>query len=187
MNYLSTFFIAVGLAMDAFAVSVSNGITIKKLKFSHAFKFGFFFGAFQFFMPIMGWFFASKFSEQIKAFDHWIAFILLFLIGFNMIIESFKTENNIYDNENILSLKNIIILSIATSIDALAVGISFAFFRINIYISSIIIGIVAFIFSFFGVIIGKKIGKYLNKNAERIGGIILITIGLKILLEHLFM
>ena len=142
-------------------------------------------------MPLIGYLLGTGFSEYIEKFDHWIAFILLFIIGGNMFIETFKkSKNNIFD-ENILSFKNMVMLSVATSIDALAVGVSFAFIQsdkgLNIWNASLIIGIVAFIMSYIGLIIGKKIGNMFQKNAERIGGLILIGIGIKILVEHLYL
>ncbi len=191
MNLAEVFLIAVGLAMDAFAVSISNGIIIKNIKFQHALKFGLFFGIFQFIMPVIGWFCAKNFKEYIENFDHWIAFILLFIIGGKMFLESFKNENeNVVSEKNILSFYNMIILAVATSIDALAVGVSFAFLDnaesgLNIWGASSVIGIVAFVISYTGVYLGRKIGDIIQKNAERVGGIILIAIGIKILAEHL--
>lgn len=189
MGIISIFLIALSLAMDAFAVSVSNGLLLKNIKISNAIKFGVFFGVFQFIMPILGWVFAKNFSSVIKSFDHWIAFSLLVLIGGKMFIDTFKNEDelNIKDEVNILSIYNLTILAIATSIDALAVGVSFALIDINIWFSSSVIGIVAFILSFLGVIIGKQIGFIFQKNAERAGGIILIFIGTRILIEHIFL
>lgn len=188
MDFISIFLIALGLAMDAFAVSVSNGLLLKKIKLSYAFKFGAFFGIFQFIMPILGWGFAQSFNDAIKKYDHWFAFILLFIIGGNMVLESIKNDEskNIYKDKDILSFKNLFVLAIATSIDALAVGISFALININIFISSAIIGIVAFVLSYIGVILGKKIGGIFRKGAEVVGGTILMGIGIKILVEHLF-
>ena len=142
-------------------------------------------------MPIAGWLCAKNFREVIESFDHWIAFILLFLIGGKMFIDSFKNEENIFkSDENILSFYNMIVLAIATSIDALAVGVSFAFLGggdgdLNIFKASFIIGLIAFILSYCGVYLGKKIGNIISSNAEKIGGIILIGIGVKILIEHL--
>lgn len=186
MSFLEIIFISISLAMDAFAVSISNGILLKKIKISYALKFGLFFGFFQFIMPIIGYYLTNLVGNKILMFDHWIAFILLNVIGLKMIIETFKKEeNNICDDKNILSIKNLTILAIATSIDALAIGVSLYVININILKPSLIIGIVAFIFSFMGILIGKKISNLLSKNAERIGGIILIIIGFKILIEHL--
>ncbi len=192
MNFTEILFIAIGLAMDALAVSVSNGITLKKIKVKYALKFGLFFGVFQFIMPIIGWFCAKNFKNAIENFDHWVAFILLLIIGGKMFLESFKTEKeNVTNNKNILSFYNMTILAIATSIDALAIGVSFAFLNnsqetLDIWQSSAIIGIVAFTMSYAGVYLGKKIGGLIEKNAERTGGVILIGIGVKILIENLF-
>lgn len=190
VSFIEIFLIAIGLAMDAFAVSISNGIVLKKIEFKHALKFGLFFGIFQFIMPVIGWLCAKNFREAIESFDHWIAFILLLIIGGKMFLESFKDENeNISDNKNILSFYNMTVLALATSIDALAVGVSFAFLNsekgLNIWQASLIIGIVAFVISYTGVYLGRKIGEFMQKNAERAGGIILIGIGVKILAEHL--
>lgn len=190
MNFFEVFLIAIGLAMDAFAVSVSNGIVLQKMKYKSALKFGLFFGIFQFVMPVIGWLCARNFKEAIESFDHWVAFILLFIIGGKMFLESFKDEEeHIKSEENILSFYNMTILAIATSIDALAVGVSFAFLDsnegLNIWSSSAVIGVVAFVLSYIGVHLGNKIGKLVQKNAERVGGIILVGIGFKILIEHI--
>lgn len=187
MSLLNIVFIAFSLAMDAFAVSISNGLLLKEIKIKNGIKFGIFFGGFQFIMPIIGYYSTRLFEKQIIQFDHWIAFILLSIIGCKMIYETFKNDDEkIYDENKILSKKNLTVLAIATSIDALAVGVSFYVLKTNILLASILIGLVAFILSFLGIIIGKKIGKIFSKNAERLGGAILISIGTKILIEHLF-
>lgn len=186
MNFLEIFFISISLAMDAFAVSISNGMLLKNIKIKYAIKFGIFFGSFQFIMPILGYYLTNFLGESLLKFNNYIAFALLNIIGLKMIIETFKNEkDNIYDNSNILSIKNLTILAIATSIDALAVGVSFSLINVNIFKSSLIIGVVAFIFSFLGVLIGRKISGLFSKNAERIGGVILIIIGFKILIQNL--
>lgn len=189
MSVIELFVVAVSLAMDAFAVSVSNGLMLPKIRIRHAVTFGAFFGVFQFMMPLIGYFLASSFSTYITAFDHWIAFVLLALIGGNMIKESFSDEKG--DSEsaqaNIMSVKNLTMLAIATSIDALAVGVTFALVDSgNIWFSCGVIGIVAFILSYIGVMLGKKISGVFQSYAERVGGCVLIIIGLKILIEHLF-
>ncbi len=198
MNLLEIFLIAVSLAMDALAVSVSNGLMLQKIKMKHAVAHGAFFGLFQFFMPVIGYWGASLFSNYIEAFDHWVAFILLLFIGGNMIHESFETDdegNSIVKSEKeIMSVKNLTLLAIATSIDALAVGVTFAMegispaldLSLNIWVCSIIIGVVAFVISFAGVVVGKKIGSLFQTYAERVGGAVLICIGLKILISALF-
>ncbi len=187
MSFIELFIIAISLAMDAFAVAISNGLSMPKVKISHAIKFGLFFGIFQFMMPLIGYFLASSFSEYIKAFDHWIAFILLAIIGGNMIKESFSDEEKEVSEASIMSIKNMTLLAIATSIDALAVGVTFALVGDgNIFFSCAVIGVVAFILSYIGVILGKKISCLFKSYAERIGGLVLIFIGVKILIEHLF-
>lgn len=190
MGYISIFLIAVSLAMDALAVSITNGITIKDFSRRHAVKMGAYFGGFQFAMPIIGYILGVSFENMIKAYDHWIAFGLLCIIGVNMLIESFdeeKSESLGKSAAMALSWKKLVMQAIATSIDAMAVGISFAVIdnKANIWVSSVIIGLVAFVFSYYGGIFGRKVGCLFQKSAERIGGIILIGIGVKILIEHL--
>lgn len=183
MSFITMCLIAIGLAMDAFAVSVSNGIALSNFKFRDSVRQGVYFGGFQFIMPLMGWTLGNSIRQYIEAVDHWIAFILLGVIGVNMIKECF-TDEDCDCGMDYISTKTMVLQAVATSIDALAVGISLAILNINIVYACSIIGIVAFIFSFSGGFIGKYIGGFLNKKAEIIGGIILIFIGLKILLEH---
>ncbi|MGL4791449.1 MAG: manganese efflux pump MntP family protein [Anaerotignaceae bacterium] len=185
MGFISVFLIAVGLAMDAFAVSVSNGIAIKKFRVSDGIKMGMFFGVFQFLMPIIGWLLGSSVRVYIEAFDHWIAFGLLGIIGGNMIKEAMSDEEEEEEKEFVLSPKKLTVQAVATSIDALAVGISFAVLDVDIVSSATIIGVVCFVISFIGADLGKKLGGLFKERAEIVGGIILICIGLKILLEHI--
>lgn len=187
MGILEIFLIALGLAMDAFAVAIANGVIIKDVKIKHALVFGLYFGIFQLVMPILGWLIGMTFAGYIMAFGNWIASIVLCLIGFNMIIESVKKEKDapIKSNEAIFRWQNMAILAVATSIDAMAVGVSFAVMESNIWLSSLIIGAVAFALSVIGVLIGDKMGRFFKKGAETFGGIILILIGVKILIEHL--
>ena len=185
VNILSILLISTGLAMDAFAVSITSGITIRRLRIRHALRIALFFGLFQSLMPIIGWLSGIALKDFIAGVDHWIAFGLLSIIGCKMIYESFKlepTENKI-DPLNIYVL---FILSIATSIDALAVGLSLSFLEVAIVLPAIIIGIVTFLLSFLGVYIGNKVGHFFERKIEIIGGLILIGIGIKILIEHLF-
>ena len=181
---------AFALSMDAFAVSITKGITLNKINKQVAFKIAFFFGLFQGVMPFIGWFLGIRFESYIKSIDHWIAFFLLSFIGIKMILDAKEADNDILNtNEKYNSLysinnKELIILSIATSIDALAVGISFAFLNIDIVPICLSIGIITFLVCFIGVIIGKKIGAMFKNYAQIIGGIILILIGLNILNEH---
>lgn len=182
MELIEIFFISIGLAMDAFAVSVCKGLAIKKINIKKFITIALYFGIFQSLMPTIGYYLGSAFSNIVEKIDHWIAFILLFLIGLNMIHESFNNDESINDSTN---FKTMIILAIATSIDAFTIGITFAFFKVNLLLTILLIGIITFVLSFIGVLIGKKFGNILKKKAPILGGIILIVIGLKILLEHL--
>ncbi len=174
---------ALALSMDAFAVSICKGLSTENVKLKHALITGLYFGLFQALMPIIGYFLGINFQEAISSIDHWIAFILLALIGANMIKESRCDEDeNAGDSYD---FKTMIVLAIATSIDALAVGISFALLNVEIFSASIIIGVITFTLSAIGVKTGSKLGQKSRKGAELVGGIILILIGLKILLEHL--
>lgn len=184
MDFLMILLIAVSLAMDAFAVSVSNGVSVRGFGKAHAVKQGIYFGGFQCMMPILGWVLGSSVRTYIEAVDHWIAFGLLAVIGLNMIKESMSDEEEAGEGE--LTVKVLVLQAIATSIDALAVGISFAVLQVNILQAAAIIGVVAFVFSFIGGVLGKSIGGLLQGKAELAGGIVLILIGCKILIEHLF-
>lgn len=175
---------AIALAMDAFAVSICKGLATKKLSFKEPILCGTWFGVFQGVMPLIGFLVASLFAEYVKAFDHWIAFILLAFLGGKMIYEAIKGDEN--DNNSSFAFKIMIVLAIATSIDALAVGITFAFLKVNIWLAISLIGLITFALSVLGTLIGNKIGNKLGNKAEIIGGIVLILIGLKILIEHLF-
>lgn len=174
--------IALGLSMDAFAVAVTKGLCLRKMRYKYAWITGLFFGGFQALMPLVGFFLGVQFEDYLTSIDHWIIFGLLFLIGVNMILESRKNEEEKCDT---LSLKNMTMLSLATSIDALAVGITFAFLHANIFASVAVIGLTTFVLSFFGVVIGNLFGARFKSKAEIAGGIVLILIGAKILLEHL--
>lgn len=188
MKIYELFLIAIGLSMDAFAVSICKGLNMKKINYKDAFIISLFFGLFQAIMPIIGYAIGLRFEKYIKSFDHWIAFILLFIIGFNMIREALKEEDDELGTKGTtksIQLKELSILAIATSIDALAVGISFAFLGVSILKSASLIGIVTFILSFIGVIMGNKFGAKYKEKAAIAGGLVLILIGLKILLEHL--
>ena len=168
--------------MDSFSVSVANGLATKTFIISKALTIALFFGFFQAVMPIFGWLAGESIADYISAFDHWIAFALLTFIGVKMIYESIADKPNNFLGT--YTIKVILILSIATSIDALAVGLSFSFLDISIFFPAIIIGVVAFLLSFFGVYVGRRFGKILKNRIEILGGSILIIIGLKILLEH---
>jgi len=184
MDIITIMFIAVGLAMDAFAVSITSGITIKHLRIRNVFKIALFFGSFQAIMPLVGWLAGLSLKDFISGVDHWIAFGLLSLIGLKMIYESLKMDTN--EKEiNPLNIYVLLVLSVATSIDALAVGISFAFLDISIITPIIIIGIVTFLLSCLGTFVGDRVGHFFEKKIEIIGGLILIGIGIRILVEHL--
>lgn len=183
MGILEIFLISIGLAMDAFAVSVCKGLSIKNLNIRKTIIIALYFGIFQALMPALGYLLGHTFQNLVTTIDHWVAFVLLLFIGGKMIKDSF-TEENDKANDNV-DFKSMIILAIATSIDALAVGITFAFLNTNLINSISIIGIVTFVLSLIGVNIGNKFGNKLQNKAELIGGIILIAMGLKILLEHL--
>ncbi len=178
-----TILIALGLAMDSFSVSITRGFNSTKTKMSiEALKTGFFFGLFQGLMPIIGWLAGLSIIELISGFDHWITFGLLVFIGIRMIYESISKESKQVVNSS--SFKVLIMLSIATSIDALAVGLSLSFLDASIVTPAIMIGIITFFLSFFGVYVGKKFGSYFEKIGV-LGGIILIVIAVRIMVEHL--
>lgn len=170
--------------MDAFAVSISSGIAIRNPRIEQALKVAIFFGAFQAIMPVIGWLAGLGLRELIAQVDHWIAFGLLFLIGCRMIYESTKAGSK-RRVLNPLSLGVLVLLSVATSIDALAAGVSLAFLKISIVLPIIVIGVVTFILSFLGVFVGDKSGHLFESKAEFVGGLVLIGIGTKILIEHL--
>ena len=176
--------IAFGLAMDSFSVSIANGLATKTFILSKALTIALFFGFFQGLMPIFGWLAGESIADYISAFDHWVAFGLLTIIGVKMIYESFTNKPNNFLRA--YTIKIILILAVATSIDALAVGFSFSFLNISIFFPAIIIGVITFFLSFLGVYVGRRFGKILKNRIEILGGLILIIIGLKILLEHIF-
>ena len=183
MGLIELFLIAVGLSMDAFAVSVCKGLAMPKCTFKKAAIVGLWFGGFQALMPAIGYVLGAQFQEAIASIDHWIAFVLLALIGGNMIHEALDNDEEEADAG--LDVKTMFLLAVATSIDALAIGITFAFLKVNIIPAVCFIGIVTFIISFAGVRIGNVFGARYKNKAEIVGGIILILLGLKILLEHL--
>ena len=179
--------IAVGLSMDALSVSIANGFMIRQLKFRHAFRIAFFFGFFQFFMPIVGWAAGRYFHSYIKSFDHWIAFGLLLFIGVKMIVEarSLDPSDPACESRTCMHFPTLLLMSVATSVDALAVGISFAVLEVGILTPVVIIGVLTFALCIAGVYIGNKAGHLFENTLETVGGIIIIGIGIKILLEHL--
>lgn len=184
MGVLEVLLIGLGLAMDSFAVSVCKGLSMKKMNLKSSIIIGLYFGGFQALMPVIGYFLGSIFESFITSIDHWIAFLLLTIIGINMIREAIGGEDNGNSNDRV-DFKTMIVLAVATSIDALAIGITFAFLNVNLLFASSTIGIITFILSVIGVKIGNKFGDKYEKKACLFGGTILILIGLKILLEHL--
>ena len=183
MSLLELFILAVGLSMDAFAVSICKGLAMKQIKFKHMLIVGLWFGGFQALMPLIGYFLGIQFETYITAYDHWIAFILLAFIGGNMIKEALSNEEETADAS--LAVKIMLVLAIATSIDALALGVTFAFLQVNIWEAVSFIGVVTFLFSVAGLKIGNVFGTKYKSKAEFVGGVILILLGIKILLEHL--
>jgi len=184
MNIIELILISIGLSMDAFAVAICLGLSLRKFTFDKALIVGLYFGIFQAGMPVAGYFAATLFADHIIAYDHWIAFILLGFLGGKMILGSLKKEE-IEKEEPSLNFKTMLPLAIATSIDAAAVGVSFAFLKVSIAPAVLLIGITTLILSMLGVKIGKLFGAKLKSKAEFAGGVILILLGIKILLEHL--
>jgi putative Mn2+ efflux pump MntP len=184
MGAMVTLGIAFGLAMDAFAVSIASGVTIKHLRIRNALTIAAFFGSFQAFMPLIGWLAGLTLRDFISGVDHWVAFGLLNGIGFKMIYESCKVES-IERKINPLNIFVLLILSVATSIDALAVGLSLSFLKIAIAIPALVIGTVTFLLTLLGVFVGSRVGHFFEKKIEILGGLMLIGIGIKILIEHL--
>ncbi|MDD7306744.1 MAG: manganese efflux pump MntP family protein [Peptoniphilaceae bacterium] len=183
MSLISIFIIGIGLAMDAFAASICKGLQDKEDSSEIAAQIALSFGLFQGLMPVLGFFLASSFATYIKQIDHWVAFILLLIIGISMLKESREAYCQV---DYGIDLKSLMLLSLATSIDACAVGISFAFLAVNIYRAAIIIAIITCLLSFMGYKIGNRLGLKSKQNAEFAGGLILILMGSKILIEHLF-
>ena len=184
MNFLTIFVVAVGLAMDAFAVSIASGAAYKQLQVRHTLRIALFFGGFQAFMPLIGALAGLSVKDYIGDYDHWIAFVILAAVGGKMIYESFKITEAEKNNSpsNILVL---LALSVATSIDALAIGITLSLVAASIITAVIVIGLVTFVMSYIGVMIGKRFGHIFENKIEAIGGLVLIILGVKILLEHM--
>ena len=174
--------IAIGLSMDAFAVAVCKGLAVRKVDYKHSAIVGAYFGGFQAFMPIIGFLVGMQFQEMITAIDHWIAFVLLLIIGSNMIKESRGEDESLDDS---FSFKAMFPLAIATSIDALAIGVTFAFLKVNIVWAVSLIGVITFILSGIGVKVGNNFGIKYKSKAEMLGGIVLILLGTKILIDHI--
>ena len=185
MDLVVPVLIGIGLSMDCFAVSLAIGTSTKAKLLNAALIIALCFGMFQTGMTLLGWAAGTHLTELIADYDHWVAFLLLAVIGIKMVIEGWRKEDE-QAPVDVMQLVPVIILSVATSIDALAVGVSFAFLQVEILVPALIIGIVTFVFSFAGVLSGTRLDSVLGNRVEIIGGLILLTIGLKILLEHLF-
>ena len=186
--FIELFLMGVGLSMDAFAVSICKGLGMRKVNKKQALVIGLFFGGFQALMPFVGWLLGSQFEQYITSIDHWIAFILLGIIGGKMIVESIKPDeedDEVKEMDAPLDIKEMFVLAVATSIDALAIGITFAFLDVNIVAAVLFIGVCTFVISAAGVKIGSVFGTRFKSKAEIAGGAILIILGLRILIEHL--
>ena len=185
MNIFELFILAVGLSMDAFAVSVCKGLSMGKPTMKHCGICGLWFGGFQALMPLIGYLLGTRFADYISKYDHWIAFVLLVMIGSAMVKEAFGKDEEESGNSASVSPKSMLPMAVATSIDALAVGVTFAFLKVNISPAISFIGVITFILSAIGVKVGGVFGTKYKSKAEICGGIILILLGIKILLEHL--
>lgn len=183
MGILEIILLGLGLSFDTFAVSVSTGLLKKSIKFWQGVRVAIVLAFFQALMPLIGWFGGSQVADYISSIDHWIAFVLLSAVGFKMIVESFNDDGNKHTNP--LLFRVVLLMGLATSIDALIVGVGLAFIEVVIVQSVIIIGIITFLAAMIGMLIGKSVNGKLGKKVEIIGGLILFGIGLKILIEHL--
>lgn len=182
MGIAELIIIAIGLAMDAFAVSIGKGLSLKRIQPRHYLSVGFWFGGFQALMPLIGYLLGNSFASIVNDFDHWVAFFLLGIIGFNMIRDSFAKDDDEHDAN--FSFKIMLSLAIATSIDALAVGVSFAFLKVDLWLAIATIGIITAILSAIGIKIGNIFGTKYKSKAEFTGGVVLVFMGIKILVEH---
>lgn len=182
MGIVELVIIAIGLSMDAFAVSIGKGLSLRQIKLRHVLSVGVWFGGFQALMPLIGYLLGTTFTAVVSDFDHWIAFFLLGIIGLNMIRDSFSKEEDKHDDD--FSFRTMLMLAVATSIDALAVGVSFAFLCVDLWASVALIGMITFAFSAVGLKIGNIFGNKYKSKAEFTGGVVLVLMGVKILVEH---
>lgn len=182
MTFIELLIIAIGVSMDAFAVSVCKGLSVSRLRPKHMLSVGLWFGGFQALMPLIGFYVGIYFSDLVSSVDHWIAFVLLAIIGFGMVKESRDKDCDDIDPD--FSFRTMLAMAVATSIDALAIGVSLAFLKVDIWMSVLIIGITTGLFSMLGINIGNVFGSRYKSTAELVGGIILILMGVKILVEH---
>ncbi|MBQ6053317.1 MAG: manganese efflux pump [Clostridia bacterium] len=185
MSLFELFLLGIGLSMDAFAVSVCKGMIMRKPQIKNAALISLFFGGFQALMPFIGWLLGRQFESVIKAYDHWIAFFLLAFLGGKMIFDALKKDGKEEKYKESADIKELFLLAVATSIDALAVGVTLAFLDVSLAEAVSVIGVTTFVITFCGVYIGAKTGEYLKDKAQIAGGVVLILIGIKILVEHL--
>lgn len=185
MSIIEIILVGVSLAMDAFAVSMCKGLSMPKINYKHALIIALFFGVFQAVMPLLGWLLGSAFEKYITTFDHWIAFGLLLILGTKALVDAIRDKDDDEKKEYKLDFKELTALAVATSIDALAVGVTFAFLQVSLALSVSLIGVITFVLCLLGVIIGNKFGSKWKKPASIAGGVVLIFMGVKILLEHL--
>ena len=185
MDWIQLVPIAVSLSMDAFAVALCKGLCMRRINYGHAGFIALAFGGFQALMPVIGWFLGKQFEQYITPVDHWIAFVLLGYIGGKMIWDALHEEETQCPVDGRLNVKEVLVMAVATSIDALAVGITFAFLQVNIVPAACSIGAITFVLSFAGVLVGNRFGNRFQAKAQVAGGTVLVLIGLKILLEHL--
>lgn len=185
MSTIEIVLVGVSLAMDAFAVSTCKGLSMPKINYKHALIIALFFGVFQAVMPLIGWLLGSAFEKYITTFDHWIAFALLLILGIKALVDAIRDKDDDKNKEYKLDFKELTVLAIATSIDALAVGVTFAFLQVSLALSVSLIGVITFVLCLIGVMIGNKFGSKWKKPASIAGGVVLILMGVKILLEHL--
>ncbi len=189
MGLIELFLTAAGLSMDAFAVSIAKGLGMRRVNYRHALVIALFFGGFQALMPCIGWALGSQFASVVTPIDHWVAFVLLAFIGGKMLVDAVRGEEEEpaegAGDEERLDFRQLVILAIATSIDALAVGITFAFLQVNIIFAVSCIGVVTFVLCFCGVIVGNQFGARWERPSQIAGGVVLVLIGLRILLNHL--
>ena len=184
MSFFGLLLVALGVSADAFAVALGKGLHMKAFNLRHALAIALAFGGFQAVMPLLGWLLASQFARYITGVDHWIAFALLLLIGAKMIWEAFHGGTDDEEDSDTLPVRELLVLSVATSIDALAVGISFAFLPVSIWHAVALIGVCTFVLSLAGVLVGRRVGRRFGAPAEIAGGLILILIGTRVLLDH---
>ena len=185
MSLLEVFLIGVGLSMDAFAVSIGKGLGMRRIDYRTSFALAFSFGLFQALMPVLGWLLASSFAQAIESVDHWVAFALLAIIGGKMILDAVRGDDDGGGSTSTVTFSELMLLSVATSIDALAIGITFAALAVPPFPAVAIIGITTFAFSLGGVVLGNRFGSRYERPAGILGGVILIIIGIKVLVEHL--